>query len=1729
MLVSARELGQPTALHDLVLSGPAPIGNGTRVLGRAYDAALEVIAGPIAESRHWARTLAVAGLSEHLTADVAQGVSGSNGAPEILDPCALESIRVRAGGAAADSWILQAARDEAGFRLRVRVDSKQLDDLEQYVLHPLLWEAGVAAAERLLATHGGPSGSQRALRARSVSAYLPGATACSIDIVRTSEGATIAWRDAHGALIADAHGLVLDGLAEVAVRLSQSRCARLIEQTLGVHIDSAEQPLIELGFSSIDRVRVAAVVAGDFGFQPKLEALLRCESLAELAELLARGPVDDDEQELVASYDRRARWPMSAAQKQVWALHALAPGTPRCNIHLRLRIRGPLDERRLEDALLRLLARHASLRVIFDESGDEPMQEALEAPRLELAHHDLSEQSVGPRDAELKRLSSLDVRTLFVLESGPLIRFALVRLAADEHALLITAHHLIIDGFGLELLVQELLALYDDPGAFGDETFGLDRVADAGEIALHEQARPRSGIYPAPDAARRLPLARDLDGRQPGRGARAEVALSDRLAASLRELARREHVSLFSVLCAAYCAVLARHAGQDEIVVGVVSASRTSVAQLRTIGTFARSVPLRAEIDRWQPLIDLARRIHARASQLATAYAESADASPFVATAVFEQWSQAELLAGGVKVSVELDSPDGAPADYCRSEIELLAADIGGELSLCLQYDCSLFRAETAAWLGEALGGLLARTVEDPTSPLERSQQATRDTALVGPHLELDGRCAHELVGQQAEATPAAIAACDASGASYTYRALIERARAVARGLRARGAGPGQCIGIVAERTAELPIAVLAVLETGAAYVPIDPAHPDERIRLALADAGVRLVISLSATERAFESSAVISLDALIEQGVGAPGSSFVPAPSDAVYVLHTSGSTGTPKGVVVEHRSLSNLLRSMADFLPAAQTGPGSVWLALSTLAFDISIIEVLFTLSRGAKVMVASAPSLLSGASEPFAFMRRLHGAITSFQCTPSLARLMLEDGDGRGLLGGLSLLILTGEAVPLWLARALAEVVPGAIYNMYGPTETTVWSSGARLARSVTWMPIGGPIANTTLRVVDEQGADIALGQSGELWIGGVGVAQGYLNRPEETAARFLQQDGQRWYRTGDLVRMRAHADAGKSPVLEWLGRLDRQVKLGGNRIELDEVEGVLMQHPFTRECAVAKAATGGQEHLVAFVVVDAPSLADAFVHDDAPTVIVSMESVEVALLGWAKQKLPVYMVPSRVVIADSLPRTGSGKTDHRALLNMLENLPEPVAALPGELPVTREEKLLAELWSDVLARADVGRYDDFFALGGTSFAAVLLASRARRRGIALAPSTVLAHATLAAQALQITAVVVKREARALVEEAQIGPLPDAPLGYAPTIPRCIVLTGATGFLGAHLLAELHASVDAEVVCLVRAPNDQVALQRLHQSVASWSLDRRVRWPLVRCIAGDLALPRFGLSAERWTFLSEQSDLVVHNAAEVNFALSYDDLKASNVRGTRNAIALAAESKRKPLHYVSTIAVTGAMEPGMHIDEETPLQRPENLIDGYSQSKWVAERLVLAAAEQGLPATCYRAGPLVSDRAPKGDAFAEAVATVARGGTSFRAGRRFISHLTRVDDTARAIVTLALDTARTSRVEHVVSPHRLALSDLLAWMREWGFAVEEISDHEWLERIDGDAWASATMFVVVQRIREGAALTPEVACEATLERLAARGFSWREVDSVLIQRLLSRLMDLARTGVD
>ncbi len=766
-------------------------------------------------------------------------------------------------------------------------------------------------------------------------------------------------------------------------------------------------------------------------------------------------------------------------------------------------------------------------------------------------------------------------------------------------------------------------------------------------------------------------------------------------------------------------------------------------------------------------------------------------------------------------------------------------------------------------------------------------------------------------------------------------------------------------------------------------------------------------------------------------------------------YVLYTSGSTGRPKGVEVPHRAVVNFLNSM-------RKRPGltanDVVLAVTTLSFDIAVLELFLPLVTGARVVLASRSDATDGAR-----LAKLMDSerITLLQATPATWRLLLAAG-WRGRAG--LKMLCGGEPLPRDLAR---ELLPrgASLWNMYGPTETTVWSSVEPITSADGPMSIGRPIDNTQLYVLDAGDSLVPVGVVGELVIGGAGVARGYRGRPDLTAERFVPDHlsgvpGAKLYRTGDLARYLADGR------LECLGRADQQVKLRGFRIELGEIEAALGQHPVVHDSAVQltpSAATGeaNDPRLVAYVVCDAALTARV----PAPTAA--------DLQAFLRLTLPDYMVPAAIVFLAALPRTPNGKLDRRLL-------PEPRSLAGRDIdapPRTPTEREVARLWSDVLHAPAVGIHEDFFLAGGHSLRAAELIARLRETFQMEIPlRSLFAAPTVAGVAGIIDSLRAGDQPAAedvtvdFVAESQLDPVirPAPGAAHCSGRPQAVLLTGATGYLGAFLLRELLDRTDARIYCLVRAADTQSALQKIADNLAMYDIPADDLAPRVISVPGDLARPLLGLPPERFSQMASEVDAVYHNGATVNFIYPYRLLRGPNVLGTQEVLRLAAQGRVKPVHFVSTFSVQAstlrtAQDIVSEIDELPPC---ETLHDGYSQTKWVAERLLGVAAERGVPVAIYRPGRITGHSRTGAANTSDFLHTMIQGCLQLGVAPQLDMEvdMTPVDYVSRAIVELSLRPEAIGHAFHLVNPQPPRMEDLVEWLRATGQTLAVVPLDEW-----------------------------------------------------------------------
>ncbi len=1012
---------------------------------------------------------------------------------------------------------------------------------------------------------------------------------------------------------------------------------------------------------------------------------------------------------------------LSYGQQWLWFLDQLDPGSPAYNLSAAVRLEGRLDAAALERGLNELVRRHEVLRTTFVVVEGEPAQRITPALALSVPLEDLGALPPAERELEVRRRASAQAQHSFDLAKGPLLRMNLLRLDREEHVLLLALHHIIADGWSLAIFIRELAALYEGfaggreaalpelPVQYADFAEWQRASLDGGEIeAQLDYWQERLADAPA---VLELPADRPRPAVQSFRGARQSLLVTAQLADSLRALGRREGATLFMTLLTAFQVLLARYTRQGDILVGTPVAGRSQVETEGLIGLFANTLVLRTSLDGDPTFLEALARVRETALG-----AFSHQSTPF--ERLVERLQPERSLSHNPVFQVlfalqntpprTLDlpglrwSPLKVETHTSRFDLALdMREEPEGISGLC-EYNTDLFEAETVARMMGHFQTLLAGIAADPwrrLSSLPLLTEPERARLLSewsrGAGVAPGRQCLHELFEAQAARTPEAVAVT-AGKDSVNYGELNRRSNQLAHYLRGLGVGPDVHVGVAAGRGVTMVTALLGVLKAGGAYLPFDPAYPRERLAFMLEDARAPLLLTTRELMPSLPSrrdTRVVELDSVWETiALGRDDDPpRVTTPDCLAYTIYTSGSTGRPKGVQVSHASVVSLFAATADRFAF---GGGDVWTVVHSSAFDFSVWEIWGCLSHGGRLVVV--PLEVARSPEALCDLLRDEG-VTVLNQTPSAMRQLLDAAEQRGegwRAPSLRLIVCGGEALPREVARrASGWGVP--VWNFYGPTEATVWATAHRVEGDDAdrgAVPIGRPLANAEVYVLDSQMRLVPAGTPGELYLGGDGLARGYLNRPGLTAERmrphpFGAAPGRRLYRTGDLARHTADG------VVEFLERIDQQVKVRGFRVELEEIEAVLAEHPGVGACVVLARGESGDKRLVAYIEAAAarPSAGELRAH--------------------LKVRLPEYMIPSAFALLDALPVTPNGKVDRRAVAALPEE--ETTGRAEGyQPPRGATEEILAGMWARLLSVRQVGAHDNFFELGGHS----LLATRA-----------------------------------------------------------------------------------------------------------------------------------------------------------------------------------------------------------------------------------------------------------------------------------------------------------------------------------------------------------------------------------------------------------------------------
>ncbi|MEW6736493.1 MAG: amino acid adenylation domain-containing protein, partial [Acidobacteriota bacterium] len=1006
--------------------------------------------------------------------------------------------------------------------------------------------------------------------------------------------------------------------------------------------------------------------------------------------------------------------PLSFAQQRLWFMSQWEAGNPSYNLPYFVHFRGTLNIAALERSFNEIIHRHEILRTTFTIISGQAVQIIVPALALNMSIIDLQELDKELKEIETAQLASQQARQPFDLVNGPLLRSILLRLSEQEHILLLSLHHIVSDGWSRGILIRELAALYEafsigNPSPLSELPIQYADFAIWQREWLNGEILQKQLAYWKEKLAGELPILElptdhPRPALQTANGAHYFFTLAKQVTESLKSFSAQHDVTLFMILLAALKALLYRYTGQADILIGSPIANRNRVEIEGLIGFFVNTIVLRTSITGEMNFQELVKKVQQTALE---AYANQdlpfeklleelqpkrdLSRSPlFQVVFILENAPTQALKLPGLSLEIlEIDSKTA------KCELMLLLEESRGDLKGFLEYNTDLFEPDTIARLISHLQTLLAAVAINPQQRIAQIQLLTEiecqqllvewnNTTIEYPY----DKCIHKLFEEQVAYTPTAIA-ITFKQQQLSYQELNARANQLAHYLISLGIQPEMLVGVCLDRSLEMIVALLGILKVGGVYLPLDPSYPKDRLAFMLADAQVDILLTEEKLIGQLSGYDVqlICMDKdwqLITQHSTEKVVCDVES-DNLCYVIYTSGSTGKPKGVLIEHQGLSNLVQQQTKTF---QLDRESRVLQFASLSFDASIFEMVMSLSCGGRLYLESKEQLLPG-PDLLEFLQR--ESITIVTLTPSALAVLPE-----GELAELETVIVAGEECRAELVARWS--VGRRFYNLYGPTETTIWATMARCEVVKGKPSIGRPIANTQVYILDKELQPAPIGVAGELCIGGVGLARGYLNRADLTADKFIpnpfsSETGTRLYRTGDLARYLPDGN------IEYLGRIDQQVKLRGYRIELAEIETVLKQHSLVKDAIViAREDEPGEKRLVAYLVAETGA---------------SVTATECQ--AHLRERLPEYMIPSHCVMLERMPLTTSGKVDRKAL-----PMPARVRSELGQEYVAARngiEEILVGIYAEVLKLERVGIHDNFFELGGHSLLATQLMSRVR----------------------------------------------------------------------------------------------------------------------------------------------------------------------------------------------------------------------------------------------------------------------------------------------------------------------------------------------------------------------------------------------------------------------------
>lgn len=1405
----------------------------------------------------------------------------------------------------------------------------------------------------------------------------------------------------------------------------------------------------------------------------------------ELLKLLLKKKGIGLKNNLIPKREPNQQIPLSFSQERLWFLYQLEDQGYTYNMPFQFKINGNLDVENFRKALETIMQRHEVLHTSFQIIDEIPQQIISPEIKLDLPLIDLEKLSESEQNQELNRLIDQEVYTPFDLSKAPLMRPFLVKLKSDSYVLCLSLHHSIFDGWSMKVLLKELTILYqsflkkeappltDLSIQYGDYAVWQKQQIQGEKLTklTNYWQQQLTGIPPLLD----LPTDKPRPPIQTFKGNSCKFILNQELSQKLKQLSQKSASTLNMTMLTAFNLLLYRYSYQEDIVIGIPTGNRQFPEIEPLIGCFINTLAIRTRL---KNNLSFQQLLHQVQGVVLDAYDHQDLPLEKVVEAVKPQRNSSYTPLFQVMFSWE----DQLHIDYISiADLELTPIKMNAlvaqfDLTLAMQetpeglvgsfdYNSDLFNQETIERMTGHFQVLLTEIVNYPHQPLGLLKMLTPSESDL---LKQWNQCninpipdctIQELFEQQVTQNPSAIA-IEFDQEKISYQELNHRANQLATYLQTKGIKTESLVSICLERSPDLIIALLAILKAGAAYIILDPKYPQDRREYILNDAQISAIITQTKFRNFFNQYAdkIVDLDRektiINQQNQGNLTNNY--HAQNLAYLIYTSGSTGTPKGVMIEQKSLVN--HSLAIIKAYNLTQKDRV-LQFASLTFDVAAEEIYPTLVRGG-TLVMHPTNIFSSLKEFSQFIDYKNLTVINLPAT-YWHEWVLELSQSLTLLPDSLRLVITGseEVLPdrlfLWQKILSSQYRNDLVWlNAYGPTEATITTTifNPNLSQQkpqIHAVSIGKPITNTQVYICDQNLQQLPIGIPGELLISGLGLARGYLHRQDLTKEKFIthnfdQFQTVRLYKTGDLARYLPDGN------IEFLGRIDNQIKLRGFRIEIGEIEAVLAENSDIKSHAViVREDQPNNKQLVAYIVPKNQGIDRQ------------------KLRNFLKQKLPDYMIPSFFVELPELPLLSSGKIDRKSLPAPQTN--NSIQTI--NLPQTKTEKIVADIWQKVLQLEEICIFDNFFDLGGHSLKAIQVITKLQEKFLIDIPLNYLfSEPTIAGLASNLdnylsqnTSDFYQQKTPNWPQEIILNQSIKPPHPYEfKSQPINIFLTGATGFLGIHLLAELLNKTSANIYCLIRANNPEKAQTKIENKLKNFQLWQENISHRIIPVIGDLSQKNFGICEAGFQELAQKIDQIYHNGAWVNGLYPYSILKPTNVLGTQEILKLACLTKTKPVHFVSTVSVfSSSYAQGNIIKESDQLGLEHGLNAGYTQSKWVAEKLILEGLKRGIPITIFRASRIIGHSKTgicnTEDLFCRMLKGCIQLGMIPDFGDS-TEDLTPVDYVSSAIVYLANQENSLGKAFHLINPQPTLNNYLFNCVQKMGYDLKLVDFETW-----------------------------------------------------------------------